>query len=47
MLSYSGGYSNMDSYGMEKYTKIFGEKNYWIGVVVGVLGLMAYQKYIK
>jgi len=31
----------------EGYANIFTEKNYWIGVAVGVLGLMAYQKYIK
>jgi hypothetical protein len=34
--SHSGGYGS-----------IFSEKNYWIGVVAGVVGLMAYQKYIK
>ena len=31
----------------EGYANIFTEKNYWIGVAVGVLGLIAYQKYIK
>ena len=30
-----------------KYTNIFKDKNYWIGVVVGIVGLMAYQKYFK
>jgi|TARA_R110002096_G_scaffold19430_5_gene64743 hypothetical protein len=32
---------------LDKYTNIFKEKNYWIGVVVGIAGLMAYQKYVK
>lgn len=32
---------------MEKYTSIFKEKNYWIGVVVGVATVLAYQKYIN
>ena len=41
------GYSNMDGSGMKKYTKIFTEKNYWIGVAAGVLGVLAYQKYYK
>jgi hypothetical protein len=31
----------------DKYTNIFKEKNYWIGVAVGIAGLMAYQKYFK
>jgi len=31
----------------EGYGSIFSKKNYWIGVVAGVVGLMAYQKYIK
>ena len=26
---------------------IFKDKNYWIGVAVGVIGLMAYQRYVK
>lgn len=47
MLSYSGGYSNMDGGGISSYTSIFSEKNYWIGVAVGVLGVIAYQKYVK
>jgi hypothetical protein len=34
--SHSGGYGS-----------IFSQKNYWIGVVAGVVGLMAYQKYVK
>lgn len=29
------------------YTNIFKEKNYWIGVVVGMASLYAYQKYFK
>jgi|TARA_B100001094_G_scaffold23202_1_gene19639 hypothetical protein len=31
----------------EGYGSIFSQKNYWIGVVAGVVGLMAYQKYVK
>jgi hypothetical protein len=33
--------------GLNSYGSIFSEKNYWIGVVAGLVGLMAYQKYIK
>jgi hypothetical protein len=32
---------------MKDYTSIFSEKNYWIGVAAGVIGLLAYQKYFK
>ena len=33
---------------MEKsYTSIFKKKEYWIGVAVGVVSLMAYQKFMK
>ena len=32
---------------LREYTNIFKEKNYWIGVAVGIAGLMAYQKYVK
>jgi hypothetical protein len=32
---------------MENYTSIFKEKNYWIGVAVGIATVLAYQKYIK
>lgn len=31
----------------EGYGSIFSEKNYWIGVAAGVIGLLAYQKYFK
>lgn len=31
----------------EGYGSIFSKKSYWIGVVAGVVSLMAYQKYIK
>tara|TARA_R100000908_G_scaffold43307_1_gene20298 strand:+ start:878 stop:1336 length:459 start_codon:yes stop_codon:yes gene_type:complete len=31
----------------EGYGSIFSQKNYWIGVVAGVVGLMVYQKYVK
>jgi hypothetical protein len=29
------------------YTSIFKKKEYWIGVAVGVVSLMAYQKFMK
>jgi hypothetical protein len=29
------------------YTGIFKKKEYWIGVAVGVVSLMAYQKFMK
>lgn len=32
---------------MEKYTSIFKEKNYYIGIAVGVASVLLYQKYIK
>jgi len=32
---------------MKKYTGIFKKKEYWIGVAVGVVSLMAYQKFMK
>jgi len=32
---------------MKNYKDIFKKKEYWIGVAVGVIGLMAYQKYVK
>ncbi len=31
----------------KNYTSIFKKKEYWIGVAVGVLSLMAYQKFVK
>lgn len=34
-------------FGSEGYGSIFSQKNYWIGVVVGMASLYAYQKYIK
>lgn len=32
---------------LKKYTGIFKKKEYWIGVAVGVVSLMAYQKFVK
>ena len=31
---------------MEKYTSIFKEKNYYIGMAVGIAGVLVYQKFI-
>ncbi len=42
----SRGYRRMSGDG-DSYTNIFSEKNYWIGVAAGVIGLLAYQKYFK
>ena len=40
-------YRRMSGDYLEGYTSIFKEKNYWIGVAAGVIGLLAYQKYFK
>jgi hypothetical protein len=32
---------------MEKYTSIFKEKNYYIGIAVGIAGVLVYQKFVK
>lgn len=32
---------------MEKYTGIFKKKEYWIGVGIGILSLLVYQKFSK
>jgi len=42
----SRGYRRMSGDG-DSYTNIFSEKNYWIGVAAGVIGLLAFQKYFK
>jgi len=32
---------------MEKYTSIFKEKNYYIGIAGGIASVLVYQKFIK
>lgn len=32
---------------MKSYTNIFKKKEYWIGVAVGIISTLAYQKYVK
>jgi hypothetical protein len=32
---------------MEKYTSIFKQKNYYIGMAVGIAGVLIYQKLMK
>jgi hypothetical protein len=32
---------------MEKYTSIFREKNYYIGIAVGVASVLLYQRFKK
>ena len=32
---------------MKNYTSIFKEKNYYIGIAVGVASVILYQKFIK
>lgn len=32
---------------MENYTSIFKEKNYYIGIAVGIASVLLYQQYVK
>jgi len=32
---------------MSEYTSIFKEKNYYIGIAVGIASVLLYQKYLK
>ena len=32
---------------MEKYTSIFKQKNYYMGMAVGIAGVLIYQKLMK
>jgi len=32
---------------MKKYTSMFKDKNYYIGIAVGIVAILVYQKFVK